>query len=141
MDAAERVLLCDDELVVVCPYGARVSWHTRITSSAEIPFDELSESVILNLARWLQGLVRRVESLIGEFPHNLTLSFSGRNWHLDFLPRTGGLAGLELMSELDLVTLSPESAACELRDCLGELSTGADGLIVPDSYSWRTGAD
>lgn len=40
------------------------------------------------------------------------------SWFLDIVPRTGRFAGFELLSGIDIVTVSPELAATILRRIL-----------------------
>jgi len=42
--------------------------------------------------------------------------FAHFRWHIEILPRLGALGGLELSTGLEIVTVSPETAAAYLRE-------------------------
>jgi len=62
-------------------------------------------------------------------------SRNAADWFLELLPRPARLAGFELATDVDIVTIAPEAAAERLRNQLQvEVPSAAD--IVPNGYSW-----
>ena len=159
-----RRILCDDadagtatqnstdtgstaNFVVLLPFAGRVSWHTRFAPAAqsETDFCLLSEADLWQLAGHIRSVTDALEQVAGPVAHNLTLhlppneSSTDLPWMLDLLPRTGGIAGFELMADTDIITLSPETAAERLRKHLSPPAakdTFAQDLICPAGYVW-----
>ena len=132
-----RLVARHEDLAVICPFASRVSWHTRIIPTCTLPFCELSASNLITIASLTKQLVRTIEQLIGSFPHNVTLNQATGQWYLDLMPRTGGIAGLELMSDLDLVTVAPETACQQLQMHQSAAEIPTEDALEPSGYRWR----
>jgi UDPglucose--hexose-1-phosphate uridylyltransferase len=103
-----------DGLVVVCPRVSRVPYELLIAPAE--PEDEAFRSDRLGRAVALLGeAARRVHSVVGRVPLNAWLHDTA-HWHLEVLPRTTVLAGLELGAGVYLNAVPPEEAAQALRD-------------------------
>ena len=112
---------------VYCPFASRTSWHVRFqpTHSQPASIVDSSDAILLELATLLKDALKSLEQILeGPFAFNLTLSHSridqssAFSWYLDLLPRTGRIAGWELLSSIDIVTTSPEMAATMMRETL-----------------------
>ena len=138
LEDEHRLVSRDKDLAVICPFASRVSWHTRIIPLRTLPFSTLTVSNLMTIASLLKRLVQTVATLIGPFPHNVTLNQATGNWYLDIMPRTGGIAGLELMSNLDLVTVAPESACQQLQKHLLPAEIPNSESLEPPGHGWRS---
>ena len=67
----------------------------------------------------------------------MTLNQATGQWYLDLMPRTGGIAGLELMSDLDLVTVAPETACQQLQMHQSAAEIPTEDALEPSGYRWR----
>jgi len=118
--AAERgapsgeVVLERDGLAAVCPHASRTPYEVAVAPLA--PERAGLESDLLGAGLRLLGeLVRRLNTVRGgPTPLNAWLH-DGRHWHLELVPRTTRLAGLELGAGVYVNPVPPERAAAELR--------------------------
>jgi UDPglucose--hexose-1-phosphate uridylyltransferase len=119
--ASERGLSLDGEpvlerdgLVVLCPWASRVPYELVIAPSE--PERDAFRSDRLGTALALLGeSVRRIHAVAGVVPLNAWLHDT-EHWHLEVLPRTTALAGIELGAGVYLNALPPEEAARALRE-------------------------
>jgi UDPglucose--hexose-1-phosphate uridylyltransferase len=86
-------------------------------------FLEIDDARIAPLAEALLRVLRRLRRAAFDPAYNLVVRMppldaphdDARFWFLDVLPRRGGGAGYELATGIDVVTVTPERAAEELR--------------------------
>jgi UDPglucose--hexose-1-phosphate uridylyltransferase len=117
---AERGLSLDGELVlessgvvVQCPRVSRVPYELVIAPAEPEPNAFRSDRLGAALAL-LGEAVRRIHAAAGVVPLNAWLHDT-EHWHLEVLPRTTVLAGLELGAGVYLNSLPPEEGAQKLR--------------------------
>lgn len=112
---------------VYSPFASRTSWQIRFQPIHAQPASlaDASDAMLLDLATLLKDSLWRLEQILeGPFAFNLTLSHPrvdespAFSWYLDLLPRTGRIAGWELLTNVDIVTVSPETAAMLLRETM-----------------------
>jgi UDPglucose--hexose-1-phosphate uridylyltransferase len=109
-----ETLLERDGLVVQCPRTSRVPYELVI-GPAE-PEENAFRSDRLGTALALLGeTARRIHSVAGVVPLNAWLHDT-EHWHVEVLPRTTVLAGIELGAGVYLNALPPEEAARALRE-------------------------
>ncbi|MEZ6130804.1 MAG: hypothetical protein R3C59_19210 [Planctomycetaceae bacterium] len=143
-----RIVSADSDLVVVCPFASRVSWHVRFCSSNDrcgqaVSFAQVTQSVLLSLAVKLLSTARAIHDVCGSVCFNLALVLPPPEqselfpWMLELLPRTGQLAGFELLTESDIITTAPESAAARLRDVIRWNETPDVTQLCPPEFHWR----
>ena len=124
--AKTGVVTSTDEFIAFCPYASRVNFEVWITSIRhERDFFKLSNHEHESLARLLIDVARRLEIVAKDLAYNLILQspppsdvaaeIQARHWRIEILPRTTGIAGLELGTGLFLSTVAPERAAETLR--------------------------
>jgi len=103
-----------DGLAAGCPVASRVPYELQI--APEEPEREGLRSDLLGPALRLLGeLARRLRRVHdGPPPFNAWLH-DGRHWHLELVPRTTRLAGLELGAGVYINAVAPEDAAARLR--------------------------
>ena len=112
---------------VYCPFASRMSWQVRFVpkQSQPLAFADASDATLQDLATLLRStLIALEKQLGGPFSFNLTLSQpridqpAAFSWSLDLLPRTGRMAGWELLTNVEIVTVAPETAADKLRTAM-----------------------
>jgi UDPglucose--hexose-1-phosphate uridylyltransferase len=108
-----RVVIEQDDLVLLCPYASRSPYECLIapTRHETDGFGSLLLGAALGLAA---EALRRLAAAEGPRPMNLWLH-EGGHWHLELLPRLTVLASLELGAGHYINTLAPERAAATLR--------------------------
>jgi UDPglucose--hexose-1-phosphate uridylyltransferase len=127
-----RILHDDSCLTVLCPFAPRTSWHVRIVpdasrngssvNAAVVPFESIQTADRKSLAVLLSAVVRTLQEHLGPFPFNVVVTmppFSDPNafgWMIDVLPRTSRIAGWEYLTDVDIVSTSPEHATAVLRE-------------------------
>jgi len=123
--AAGTRMICETtHFAVCCPFASRTAWHVRfIPASPEpVPFSATADAQIEELATLVKSTLTHLEHIMGgPFSFNLTLPHPRLNqpmefrWMLDLLPRTGRTAGWEFLTAVDILTVTPEHAAAQLR--------------------------
>jgi len=112
---------------VCCPFASRMSWQVRFVPKQSQPmaFADASDAILQDLAELLKSVLIALEKLLdGPFSFNLTLSHpridqpAAFSWSLDLLPRTGRIAGWELLTSVDIVSVAPETAAEKIRTAM-----------------------
>jgi len=107
-------ILNREGLVAGCPRASRVPYELQVAPERSEP-DGLRSDLLGPALRLLADLVRRLHAIHGnELPLNAWLH-EGVHWHLELLPRTTRLAGLELGAGVWINPVPPERAADELR--------------------------
>jgi UDPglucose--hexose-1-phosphate uridylyltransferase len=109
-----EVVVERDGLVARCPRASRVPYEVQI--APERPeADALRSDLLAPALQLLAELIRRIQAIRGEpTPLNAWLH-EGTPWHLELLPRTTRLAGLELGASVYINPVAPEEAAAALR--------------------------
>lgn len=104
-----------DGVVAGCPVASRVPYELLIAPAADGDGDWRTSDRLGAALRLLAELVRRLQRLRGEplVPVNAWLHDRPR-WHIEVLPRTTRLAGLELGASVYINPVEPERASREL---------------------------
>jgi len=103
-----------DGVVATSPYAARTPYETQI-APVQGGRDALRSPLLATALQVAAEIVRRIHVLRGgPVPLNLWLH-DGDPWHLELVPRTTRLAGLELGAGVYVNPLVPEEAAAALR--------------------------
>ncbi|MCH2201420.1 MAG: DUF4921 family protein [Fuerstiella sp.] len=138
-----RIVSTDPMCIVMCPYAGRVSWQMRIVprQSAFDSFSNCTNSQLINIAGHLHAAATAIDQCAGQMAMNIVLvqppiANSTNGWFLDLMPRSTRMAGYELATDVDIVTVAPESAAVQLRRRY-QLSVPPPDDVVPPEYEWR----
>ncbi|MFO0979906.1 MAG: GNAT family N-acetyltransferase [Planctomycetaceae bacterium] len=120
-----RIVQTTSRFVALCPFASRSAYHVRIVPRDGVSwaYCEVSDEDLAELTDLVRHVVNAWSAVLGNCPSfNMLLPHSRLDqpaefrWMLELIPRTGRIAGLELLSDLDLVTVSPEAAATSLAD-------------------------
>jgi len=102
-----------DGLVAGCPRASRVPYEVQIAPDRSEP-EALRSDLLAAALRLLAELVRRIQQVRGETtPFNAWIH-DGPRWHVELVPRTTRLAGLELGAGVYINAVPPEDAAAAL---------------------------
>ncbi len=106
-----------DGVVAGCPVASRVPYELLIAPASDGDGDWRTSDLLAPALRLLAELVRRIQKVRGEelVPVNAWLHDRPR-WHLEVMPRTTRLAGLELGAGVYINPVAPERASRELSD-------------------------
>jgi UDPglucose--hexose-1-phosphate uridylyltransferase len=126
LDAAVRVVEITERFVVFCPFASHRAFETWIAPRAPDAndFGAVDDAELAALAEVLTRSTARIRAATTGADYNLIVRTPPRGddaargdagWHLEILPRTGGDAGFELSTGIDVVPIAPEDAAHELR--------------------------
>lgn len=123
LESGARIIRETTHFVALCPFASRTAYHVRIVPRDSVTwrFSDVEDQHLAELAEIVRDIVTGWASILGACPSfNMLLPHSridrqpAFRWMLELIPRTGRIAGLELLSDLDLVTVSPEAAATQL---------------------------
>jgi UDPglucose--hexose-1-phosphate uridylyltransferase len=107
-------IVARDGLVAGCPLASRVPYELQVAPERPEP-DGLRSDLLGPALRLLGELAGRLHRVLGRAaPLNAWLH-DGAHWHLELLPRTTAIAGLELGAGVWVDPVTPEQAAAELR--------------------------
>ena len=101
-----------------CPVASRVPYEVLVAPSTPEP-NGLRSDLLAPALRMLAEIVRRLQRVRGEslVPLNAWLH-DGPHWHLELVPRTTRLAGLELGAGVYINSVAPEQAVTELGEAV-----------------------
>ena len=122
----DRVVAMDDHAVVLAPYASRMPFELQLVPRRhERSFVDSDPRA----AALLQEALATLKRVLGGSPPPLNLwlrtapkDASHFHWHIDVVPRTTQLAGLELGTGVAVNVRAPEEAAAELRGAAGSSS-------------------
>ncbi len=141
----QRLIAVTDRLVLLCPFAGRTSWQVRcVLRNASRRFADTSDSDLISMAAHLHAAAGALQTIHRTVALNLMLvqlpagtapdSECG-HWYLDLLPRPARMAGFELATDVDIVTIAPEEAAARIRD-LFDCDVPSADLVVPGNCRW-----
>jgi UDPglucose--hexose-1-phosphate uridylyltransferase len=122
-----RLFLTENaDFAAMTSFACRFPYETWILPRIHAhSFARASAGAIGNLAIILKQVLGAMESALGVFPFNLILQTApvrqdvstadAFHWRLEIVPRLTIPSGLELGSDMFIVSLSPEDAAAKLR--------------------------
>ena len=119
-----RIIERNEHFVMLVPFAPRVSYETRIYPLKHAShFEDLDKELFLSLASILKSAFVRIKKALGSPSYNFFIhtapvgggSAGHYHWHIEILPRGFSWAGLELGCGIEVVAVSPEEAADNLR--------------------------
>lgn len=145
IEQQSRIVNLSEDFATVCPFASRFPWQIRFCprhdhSSA---FDKLGIEQLIQIAADLLSASKTLAKLGPSMSFNLTLTIPPSDqpnafpWMLDLMPRPNRFAGFEIMTDVDINTVSPESAARNYREYAETVSPCTVAEICPTGYGWR----
>lgn len=125
MNDGSRVVLENEDFVVLSPYAARFPFETWVLpKNHQACFETLSSSQVNSLARILKNLLLRLERVLRDPPYNYMIHTTplqdGPNdyyhWHIEVIPKLTKVAGFEWGSGFYINPTPPEEATRFLRE-------------------------
>jgi UDPglucose--hexose-1-phosphate uridylyltransferase len=119
-----RLVFESERMVAFCPYASRLPYEVWVMPKCHEPrYERASRPDVHETSAAVWDVVRRLETCLGRTAYNYLLHSSPfdtcrqdyYHWHIEILPRTSRLAGLEWGTGVLVNTLSPEVAASRLR--------------------------
>jgi UDPglucose--hexose-1-phosphate uridylyltransferase len=113
-----------DRIIAFCPYASRLPYEVCVMPKRHgARFECVDDGELRETSAIVWEVVRRLEACLGRAAYNFLLHsspFDTRrqdyyHWHIEILPRTSRLAGLEWGTGVLVNTVSPEAAAHQLR--------------------------
>ncbi len=120
-----RLVLETDSLLAFCPFASRTAYEVWIQPKCHAGrYENCNDQVLVELAQIVAELLSKLSRCLGHFAYNYvlhTLPFDTcledhYHWHIEIIPRTSRLAGLEWGGGLLVNTVAPETAADRLRN-------------------------
>jgi len=121
----ERFIYENKDFVVLAPFASHVNFEVRIFPLVHSSdFATLSEASLSFFADALSTALKKLKNILEDPPYNFFIHTSPLrdgnheyyHWHLEILPKTGRLAGVELGTGIEVITMEPELAAEYLRN-------------------------
>lgn len=120
----QRIVYENKKFIVFEPFASRVSYETRIfPKKHEAHFGDIVPDERVYLADAMIKSLTKIKKALGDPDYNFfihtapakTKNMDYYHWHIEILPKTAIWAGLELGSGIEVVAISPEEAASELK--------------------------
>ena len=121
----ERVIHRNKEFIVIAPFASHVNFEMRIFPIAHASrFEEIKPQSRLFFADALTVALKRLKKVLKDPAFNFFIhtaphergKFDFYHWHLEILPKTQHLAGVELGTGIEFIAMPPEEAARYLRN-------------------------
>ncbi|QQG45838.1 MAG: HIT domain-containing protein [Candidatus Niyogibacteria bacterium] len=119
-----RVIYENNYFTVLAPFASRVSYETRIFPKRHAGnFEDLKAKERMALADAMIASLKKIKKAMNDPDYNFFIHTApakdGRSyyhWHIEILPKTSIWAGLELGTGVEVVAVSPEEAARDLKN-------------------------
>jgi UDPglucose--hexose-1-phosphate uridylyltransferase len=124
LEHRERFVDESEHFVAVCPYASRMPYEMWILPRAHAShFEQQTPDQLAELGKFLQELIRKLESLHGHLAYNYfvhtgpfdTSALRHYHWHIEVFPRLTTTAGFEWGAGYYINPVPPEQAAAILR--------------------------
>lgn len=116
----KRIVYENGEFIVLAPYASKVSYELRVYPKGhDCCFELVSPERLSLLADAFTAALSRLYHALGDPDYNFFIHTTPVNssetehyhWHLEIMPKTSTLAGLELGTGVDVVIASPEDVS------------------------------
>ncbi len=127
LEKNERVIYKNESFIVVAPFASHVAFEVRIFPlNHDARFERITKEGRLLFAEALTNTLRALKKVLKDpafnyFIHTAPVGdgeYDYYHWHLELLPKTSHLAGVELGTGVEVVTMPPEDAATYLREAI-----------------------
>lgn len=118
-EKARCLLHRDETFISLCPTVSRFPYEVWLLPRVDTPYLQLQPLQWTQLARHLQHVLKRMQTVLGLFAHNIVWRLPPRDssfaWRLEIIPRLTTWAGLELGSGMHVNPVLPAEAAKRLN--------------------------
>ncbi|MEN8252640.1 MAG: DUF4921 family protein [Patescibacteria group bacterium] len=127
LDRGTRVVYVNDKFMVYCPFASSRAYQMRILPRESKPyFERMSETEQMLLADALSKSLKALYNTLDDPDFNYYLRtapcdgqvYQEYSFHIDVFPRTHVYAGFEFATDMEIVPVSPENAAKQLRNSI-----------------------
>ncbi|OGZ46082.1 MAG: hypothetical protein A3J54_02545 [Candidatus Ryanbacteria bacterium RIFCSPHIGHO2_02_FULL_45_13b] len=123
LEDRRRIVHENKDFVVIAPYASRISFELRMYPKIHDPhFDLLSEERLETAAEAVTTALGKLGSALEDPAYNFFIHTTPTSnhmehyhWHMEILPKTSVLAGLELGAGVDVTMVKPEDVLSLLR--------------------------
>ena len=122
LDAAFRVVLSDERVVVLCPFWSGSPFEMLIVPrNHQEHLTDASPKGLVAVGRAIRDALVRLRSVVGDVAYNLVFHTAPHHhpgafhWHVHLTPRITSVAGFEQGTGVMINIVSPEIACDELR--------------------------
>lgn len=125
MATGQRVVAENDDFLAFVPFAARFPFETWVIPKVhDSDFEDVQKHEVVNLARMLQDILKRMKSVLDNPPYNFVIvnsplresKLQHYHWHLEIMPKLTKVAGFEWGSGFYINPTPPEEAAKFLRE-------------------------
>lgn len=125
MSTGQRIIAENDDFVAFVPFAARFPFETWVLPKVhDSDFEDVQKHEVVNLARLLQEILKKMKNVLDNPPYNFILLNSPLresklphyHWHLEIMPKLTKVAGFEWGSGFYINPTPPEEAAKFLRE-------------------------
>ncbi len=127
LSVRSRLVAENDDFVVLCPFASRATMEMYIMPKDMQPyFERITDAKKVALAEVLQAALKALDRGLNNPDLNFFIhtapcdgwDHAQYTWYIDIVPRTERIAGFELATSMEVVTVAPEDAAVFLRSQL-----------------------
>lgn len=122
VQAGHRVVLADDDVVVVSPFWAGAPYELLVVPRHhEVHLENAAPADVVAVGRALRDALVRLRDHVGDVAYNLVFHTAPHHhegpfhWHVHVVPRLTSLAGFEQGTGVLINIVAPEAAARDLR--------------------------
>lgn len=125
MTTGTRIIAENDDFIAFVPFAARFPFETWILPKVhDSDFEDVQKHEVVNLARLLQDILKRMKNVLDNPPYNFIIVNSPLresklphyHWHMEIMPKLTKVAGFEWGSGFYINPTPPEEAAKFLRE-------------------------
>ncbi len=124
LSVRSRLVAENDDFVVLCPFAPRAAMEMYIMPKELQPyFERITDAKKMALAEVLQAALMALDRGLNNPDYNFFIhtapctgwDYEHYTWYIDIVPRTAKIAGFELATSMEIVTVTPEDATLFLR--------------------------
>ncbi len=124
LSVRSRLVAENDDFVVFCPFASRTAMEMRIMPKQPQPyFERITDAKKVALAEVLQAALKALDRGLNNPDFNFFIhtapcdgwDYPHYAWYIEIMPRLNKIAGFELATSLEIITVAPEDAAVFLR--------------------------
>ncbi len=124
LTARKRIVAENDDFVILCPFASHANFAMQILPKEPQPyFERLTNAKKVAFAEVLGAALRALHRGLNDPAVNMFIhtapcdgrDYRGYVWYAEIVPRLTKIAGFELATSMEIITVTPEDAAVFLR--------------------------